>query len=224
MDPITKAISATTAAEFDGKGRFNDELMSEWHIISTNQPDHIGDIMEYDGMELPPSGKAIALLNHDPFWTGGLPLGIVLEYRRVKVGEVEQLWQHTQYLKNLPDDIGTMTYQARKLRAFTDSSIQFFAAEGGILPVHDDDLGKSRWDWKGTRYKKWSLVEAGPVLMGMNWDTGAMKTATAKDINAAKSAMLDTLKAALGEQPTRILPEKRLGFIAGSDRPIPIIH
>jgi len=222
MDPITKSIAATTASEFDGKSRFNDELMSEWHIISTNQPDHIGDIMEYDGMELPPSGKAIALLNHDPFWTGGLPLGVVLEYRRVKVGDVERLWQHTQYLKNLPDDIGTMTYQVRKLRAFTDSSIQFFGTE--YEPVDPDDREKSRWDWKGTRYKKWALVEAGPVLMGMNWDTGNMKTATAKDITAAKSAMLDTLKAALGEQPTRILPEKRLGFISGGGPTIPIIH
>jgi hypothetical protein len=224
MDPITKAITATTAAEFDGKSRFDDGLMSEWHIISTNQPDHVGDIMEYDGMELPPSGKAIALLNHDPFWTGGLPLGIVLEYRRVKDGDVEQLWQHTQYLKNLPDDIGAMTYQARKMKAFTDSSIQFFAAEGGYTPVNDDDQGKSRWEWKGTRYKKWSLVEAGPVLMGMNWDTGNMKNATAKDISAAKSSMLDTLRKALDGQPIRILPEKRLGFIAGNDQLIHIIH
>ena len=223
MDPITKAITATTASEFDGKSRFNDSDMTEWHIISTNEQDHIGDIMEYDGMELPPSGKGIALLNHDPFWTGGLPLGIVLEYRRVKAGEIEQLWQLTQYLKNLPDNIGTMTYQARKLKAFTDSSIQFFAPEGGVLPVNDEDQGKARYEWKGCRYRKWSLVEAGPVLMGMNWNTGDMKAATQKDIMAAKSLMLDTLRAAV-KDITRILPEQRLGFISGGDQTIKIIH
>ncbi len=172
---ITKQIGSQPES-FKGDGRFNDELMAEWHIVSTSQPDHINDVMDIspDSIILPPSGKGIALLNHDPFWTGGLPLAKVLSYEIVKDGTTAQLWQNSQYLKDLPDNIGVMTYQARKALAFTDSSIQFIGED--IEPVDPKDMGKSRWEWDGTHFKKWKLFEAGPVLMGMNWHTGNMKS------------------------------------------------
>jgi hypothetical protein len=210
---FTKNISKIMPAEFQGANRFDDALKSEWHIISTGHPDHIGDIMVYDGMTLPPSGKAIALLNHDPEWTGGLPLGKVLEYRVIN-GEdgVAQLWQKTQYLTNLPDDIGTKCFEVRKMGAFTDSSIQFMADEGGYEPVVAEDMGKSRWEWSGTKYNKWALLEAGPVLIGMNSNTGDMK--------AMRKSLFDTVNKCLKDGPEavsilRIKEEPRLLLIAG---------
>lgn len=162
MDILQKKLSVGFAKELN-EARFDDEKMTEWHIISTNQPDHYGDIMDYNGMELPPSGKGIALLNHNPEWTGGLPLGKVLEYQVKDNGGVKELWQHTQYLPDLPNDIGTKTYKARKAGAFVDSSIQFRPMEAE--PIENG----------GTYFKRWQLVEAGPVLVGANWHTGKMK-------------------------------------------------
>lgn len=188
MKDIIKAISQTQFKFFGGASRFDDAILSEWHVISTAHPDHYGDVMVYGGMELPPAGKGIALLNHDPFWSGGLPIGKVLEYRVVKGDDgVEQLWQHTQYLPGLPDDIGTKTYNVRKAEAFTDSSIQFRPLD--IEPVDPEDSTKDCWNWKGTRYKRWQLVEAGPVLVGANWNTGDMKD----DQRAVVKALMDTL-------------------------------
>lgn len=215
--PLMKALNLAQPADFEGGPRFDDTLKAEWHIISTAHPDLIGDIMEYEGMQLPPSGKGIALLNHDPAWTGGLPLGAVLAYKVVKGADgVDRLWQRTQYLENLPDNIGMMTYEARKLKAFTDSSIQFFGHEGGMLPVEESDIGKPRWDWKGCRYQKWSLLEAGPVLMGMNWNTGNMKS--------SRDLLKKTLTSALNGDYVKIIPEQRLRLIAGNDQPIKIIN
>jgi hypothetical protein len=223
---FVKNISKLMPAEFQGANRFNDELKSEWHIISTAHPDHIGDVMEYMPI-LPPSGKAIALLNHDPEWTGGLPLGKVLEYRVINGDDgVAQLWQHTQYLPNLPEDIGMKCYEVRKMGAFVDSSVQFMADEGGYEPVVREDIGKPRWEWSGTKYLagKWSLLEAGPVLMGMNWQTGDMK--------AMRKSLFDTVNKCLKDGPEawaetarrnreslephiRIIGEPRLAIVTG---------
>lgn len=222
MEPIVKDILGAQAEDFLGSPRFDDNEKSEWHIISTNQPDHIGDIMEYDGMELPPSGKAIALLNHDPFWTGGLPLGKVLEYRRVKEGEAEQLWQLTQYLPNLPDNIGMLTYEARKMKAFVDSSIQFMTDE--MIPVREEDNGKPWYEWKGARYKRWKLVEAGPVLIGMNWFSGDMKAQPL--VKSILRKVLDGLSPQEATQDTflKIIPEQRLRVVAGDGPLIKIVN
>lgn len=216
---LTKQISLAMPGEFEGVSRFDDEKKTEWHIISTGHPDHIGDVMEFPPI-LPPSGKAIALLNHNEYFTGGLPLGKVLDYRVVRGDDgVDQLWQLTQYLTNLPDDIGTKTYEVRKMGAFVDSSIHFMAEEGGYLPVNKEDQGKAQWEWKGTRYKAngWKLVEAGPVLMGMNWNTGDMKAAR-KSIMEAYDICLKT------GSPIRILPERRLRVISGVGQNIKIVN
>ena len=206
---LEKTISKIMPDEFLGANRFDDKLMAEWHIISTSHPDHIGDVMSYEGMELPPSGKAIALLNHNEGWTGGLPLGKVLEYKIINGDDgVAQLWQHTQYLSNLPNDIGTKCYEARKLKAFTDSSIQFFSPEGGFEPVDPADMGKSQWEWSGTKYNKWKLFEAGPVLVGCNWNTGDMK--------AGRKSIMDMFTKALTPAP--------VGDAAGDSRLILTIN
>ncbi len=208
MDPITKAISeqifpAHLFKFFEAEGsRFDDKAMTEWHIISTAHPDHYGDVMVYAGMQLPPNGKGIALLNHDPYISGGLPIGKVLEYRVVK-GEdgIDQLWQHTQYLPDLPDDIGTKCYRVRKVEAFTDSSIQFRPIE--VEPVNPEDSTKDRWNWDGTRYKRWQLIEAGPVLVGANWETGNMKA----DDQAVVKAFMDAVPLSLRRQVEELKAE-----------------
>lgn len=195
---FVKTISKLMPDEFLGASRFDDALKAEWHIISTGHPDHIGDIMEFPPI-YPPSGKAIALLNHNEYFTGGLPLGKVLAYQIAQGDDgIAQLWQRTQYLSNLPDDIGGKCYEVRKLKAFTDSSIQFRPEEGGFKPVDDADQGKSQWEWSGTRYLagKWNLLEAGPVLIGMNSMTGDMKTARKK--------MMDTFVKCLKDGPEYI--------------------
>jgi hypothetical protein len=226
MEPVIKSIARAQAEDFLGAPRFNDNQKSEWHIISTSHPDHIGDVMRYNQVELPPSGKAIALLNHNEYFTGGLPLGKVLEYKVVQGPDgVDQLWQHTQYLPDLPDNIGLKTYEARKIKAFTDSSIQFAPPgnfkdgwpEGSVAPVREEDKGKDKYEWKGWEYLRWQLLEAGPVLMGMNWDTGNMK--------AMRKSILDALKQSLDSGAIiKIIPEKRLRLIAADEPIIKVIH
>jgi hypothetical protein len=196
--PLVKLIDS-----FGNLSRFDDASMIEEHIISTNHPDHIGDIMDFEGMELPPSGKAVVLLNHNPDYTSGLPVGKALGYAIKEANGFKQLWQTTQYNPSLPNEIGVHTYNARKNGYFRDSSIQFMATK------YDSIQGG------GTHYKEWRLLEAGPVLMGMNWNTGDMK-ALMKSFGFKQCSGCGNC----GEPSLRIIDEPRLVIVTGE----PVIY
>lgn len=179
-DVIVKIISGAQPKEFNGASRFNDAELTEWHIISTDQPDHIGDVMVLSGMELPASGKNIVLLNHDRSESAGLPVGKALQHQTIDNGDHKELWQLTKYNQNMPDaykGLGEAIYNSRKEGYFTDSSIQFLGKT--FEPTKSEDQGKPQWQWSGTKYLSWLMVEAGPVLIGMNQYTGDMKAAPA---------------------------------------------
>jgi hypothetical protein len=170
MKPITKSFP-TAAKLFELESRFDVEKLTEWHIISTAHKDHAGDVMSISGGKLPPVGRAIVLLNHDPRHSGGLPIGKALEYRVVAGSDgVDQLWQHTEYSRETPAvgpnglTIGELTFRSRLNGFFTDSSINF-------IPTKWQENKDRGYDWL-----EWELLEAGPVVIGMNWFTGDMKS------------------------------------------------
>lgn len=183
-DKSLRKTIATSTKEFNGTSRFDAGEMTEWHIISTDHPDHLGDVMDFNGMRLPPVGKAVVLLNHDRNLTYGLPVGKALAYEVVvKADGSRELWQKTQYSPHLPNDLGRHTFNARKDGYFSDSSINF-------LPRKSEERQGG-----GRLYKEWDLIEAGPVLMGCNWHTGAMEEPPAvKDFWSAIKGITSTLR------------------------------
>ena len=169
MKPQRKIFQTVEAKAFDLESRFDEETLTEWHIISTEHLDHAGDRMTIKGAKLPPVGRAVVLLNHDPEYSGGLVIGKAIEYR-VDTGPdgVVRLWQKTQYSVFTPSvgpkdmSIGELTFRSRLNGFFTDSSINF-------MPTKWQE-NKEGYDWL-----EWDLLEAGPVVIGMNWNTGDMK-------------------------------------------------
>ena len=166
---VIKRLTGTMPKEFLGVSRFNDAELSEWHIISTAHLDYIKDEMIMAGMQKPVSGDYIALLNHNEYFSGGLPIGKPLDQKIITGADgIEELWQLTKYNPHTPGEkgrsIGELTYYTRKEGYFTDSSIQF------------KPLRYEQKDDGGTIYHEWLLLEAGPVLIGANAHTGDMKS------------------------------------------------